>query len=319
MVSRSGRELWREESRVQEMAERRVVIFGGSGFIGQHLARWLAETGWTVRIAARHPQVPESAAGAVTIEAVSADLADELQVRAALRGADAIVNLVGIVRAVGRQGFDAVNVEGPQRLARLAASEGIARLLHVSALGIAEDAPSAADRSKAGGEAAVREALPSATLVRPSLVYGPGDHFFTRFAAMTRLSPVLPVIGGGRTRFQPIYIEDALRALQRLLERPETAESTLALVGPETFTFRELLERMLSAVHKWRLIVSLPFPFATALAAVLERLPAPLLTRDEVWLLETDKIAGRLPTPASLGLVARPLDEGLAISLAAPR
>jgi NADH dehydrogenase len=127
------------------------------------------------------------------------------------------------------------------------------------------------------------------------------------------------VIGGGRTCFQPIYVEDAVRALQRLLERPETTGSSLALVGPETFTFRELLERMLSAVHKWRLIVSLPFPFATALAAVLERLPAPLLTRDEVWLLETDKIAGRLPTPASLGLVARPLDEGLAISLAAPR
>jgi uncharacterized protein YbjT (DUF2867 family) len=151
--------------------------------------------------------------------------------------------------------------------------------------------------------------------VRPSLIYGPGDHFFRRFAAMSTTSPVLPVIGGGRTRFQPIHIEDAVRTFQVLLERPETAGSTFALVGSETFTFRELLERMLGVLDLHRLILPLPFPLAEALAAGLERLPAPPLTCEEVRLLRTDKVAGGLPTPAALGIAARRLEEGLPASL----
>ena len=212
-----------------------------------------------------------------------------------------------------------MHVEGAARVARLAAAAGVERLLHFSALGIAEDAPAAADRTKARGEAAVRAAFPAATLVRPSLVYGPGDHFFGRFAAMARTSPVLPVIGGGRTRFQPIHVEDAVRTLAALLERPETAGTTLALVGPETFTFRELLERMLDVLGRRRLILPLPFPLAERLAAGLERLPDPPLTREDVRLLRTDKVAGDLPTPASLGVAARSLADGLPASLRAGR
>ena len=146
---------------------------------------------------------------------------------------------------------------------------------------------------------------------------GPNDHFFSRFAAMARLSPVLPVIGGGRTRFQPIHVEDAVRTLQVLLERPETAGTTLALVAPETFTFRELLERMLEALGRRRLIVSLPFLLAEALAASLAELAQPPLTREEVWLLKTDKVADGLPTPAILGVATRPLREGLPTALQA--
>jgi NADH dehydrogenase len=161
--------------------------------------------------------------------------------------------------------------------------------------------------------------FPTATLVRPSLIYGPGDHFFTRFAALAKVSPVLPVIGGGRTRFQLLHIDEAIRTLQALLERPGTVGATLALVGPETFTFREFLERMLRLLGRHRLILPLPFPMAEALAAAFERLPHPPLTREEVRLLRTDKVAGDLPTLAALGLAARRLDAGLPASLRVSR
>jgi uncharacterized protein YbjT (DUF2867 family) len=189
----------------------------------------------------------------------------------------------------------------------------VRRLLHVSALGIAEDAPAAADRTKARGEVAVRAAFPAVTLVRPSLIYGPGDHFFTRFAALAKVSPILPVLG--RRRLQSLHIADAVRTLEVLLERPETAGATLALVGPETFTFRALLERLLAVLGQRRLLLSLSFPAAEALAAGFERLPHPPLTREEVRLLRTDKVAGDLPTPAALGLAARRLEQGLPASL----
>jgi NADH dehydrogenase len=291
-----------------------VALVGGSGFVGRHLAPALARGGWRVRVASRHPRQDMAADGRIV--AVAADLRDEDQVGAAVRGADAVVNLVGIARERG-QGFEAVHVEGAARVARRATAAGAGRLLHFSALGVAEDAPAAADRSKARGEAAVRAAFPAATLVRPSLVHGPGDHFFGRFAAMARTSPVLPVIGGGRTLFQPIHVEDAVRGLKVLLERPGTAGATLALVGPGTFSFRELLERMLHVLGRRRLLLSLPFPVAAGLAAVLERLPNPPLTREDVRLLRTDKVAGDLPTPATLGVAARSLQDGLPASLRA--
>ena len=259
------------------MAERRVVLFGGSGFVGRHLAPHLAERGWTVRVASRSGAAPATSGADGRVEAVAADLRDEDQVRHAVADAEAVVNLVGIGRERG-QGFEAVHVDGAARVARLAAAAGAARLVHVSALGVAEDAPSAADRTKARGEAAVRAAFPSATVVRPSLVYGPGDHFFARFAALARVSPVLPVIGGGRTLFQPMHVEDAVETFRLLLERPDTAGTVLALVGPETFTFRELLERMLEVLGLRRSIVSVPFPLAGALAAATGWLPAAPLT-----------------------------------------
>jgi NADH dehydrogenase len=298
------------------VSERQVVLIGGSGFIGRHLAPWLAGHGWQVRVTSRHAPPDGGVSGRVV--AVRADLRDEDQVKSAVGGADAVVNLVGIARP-REQSFEAVHVEGAARIARLAAAAGVERLLHFSALGIGEDAPAAADRTKARGEAAVRAEFPAATLVRPSLVYGPSDHFFGRFAAMVRTSPVLPVIGGGRTRFQPIHVKDAVRALEAMLHQPKSAGTTLALVGAETFTFRELLEHMLGALGLRRLILPLPFPLAERLAVGLERLPDPPLAREDVRLLRTDKVAGDLPTPASLGVVARPLEAGLPTSLGASR
>jgi NADH dehydrogenase len=300
------------------MAERRIVLFGGSGFLGGHLASCLAEHGWAVRIASRQPRHLGPAAAGKRIEAVTADLRNEDQVRTAVADTEAVINLVGIGRERG-QSFAAIHVDGAERVARLAAAAGVMRLVHVSALGIAEDAPSAADRTKAEGESVVQAAFPTVTIVRPSLIYGPGDHFFSRFAAMARVSPVIPVIGGGRTRFQPLHVEDSAQAFRALLERPAAAGMTFALVGSETFTFRQLMERMLEVLGRRRLILSLPFPLAERLAAALERLSAAPLTREEVWLLQTDKVAGGLPTPTMLGITARPLHEGLQASLHAVR
>jgi NADH dehydrogenase len=299
------------------MPGRVAVILGGSGFVGRHLAPRLAAHGWTVRAAARHPRPPAPPAPGARVTPATVDLRDEGQVRSVLSGAKAVVNLVGIARERG-QSFRAVNVEGAARVARLAAAAGVERLLHVSALGTAADAPAAADRSKAEGEAVVRAAFPMVTVVRPSLVYGPGDHFFRRFAALAATSPVLPVVGGGRTRFQPLHVEDAVATLHALLERPATAGATFALVGPETFTFRELLERMLEVLDLRRAIVPVPFPLAAALAAATGWLPVAPLTREEVRLLRTDKVAGELPTPARLGIAARPLRDGLPDALRAP-
>ena len=191
--------------------ERQVVLIGGAGFIGQHLAARLARHGWRVRVTSRQAAPDSGTSGRV--EAVRADLRDEDQVKSAIGSAEAVVNLVGIART-GRQSFEAVHVEGAARVARLAAAAGVGRLVHLSALGIDEEAPAAADRTKAWGEEVVRAAFPTATIVRPSLVYGPGDHFFTRFAALARSSPVVPVIGGGHTLFQPMHVADAAQTLQ---------------------------------------------------------------------------------------------------------
>jgi NADH dehydrogenase len=298
------------------MGPRHVTLIGGTGYVGRHLARAFAEEGWRVRVAARNAERGLDPAGAA-VEAVRCDLLDEATVAAAVAGADVVINLVGIGRERG-QSFASVHVEGAARVARLARAAGAARLLHVSALGNAEDAPSAADRTKAQGEIAVRAAFPPATILRPSLVYGPGDHFFTGFAAMARRSPALVVIGGGRTLFQPIHIADAVATVRRALADPATAGRTFALTGPGIFTFRQLFELMLATLGLRRAIVSVPFPLATALARASAFLPDTPLTVEEVRLLRTDKIAGDLPTPASLGIAARPLREGLSDSLAAP-
>src|SRR3954451_24577957 len=300
------------------MTGRRVVLFGGSGFVGRHSAPHLVRRGRAVLVASRSGRIPTTSGAGGRVEAVIADLRDEDQVRAAVAGTEAVVNLVGIGRERG-QSFEEVHFEGAARIARLAAAAGVGLLVHVSALGIAEDAPSAADRTKARGEEAVRAAFPTATIVRPSLVYGPGDRFLARFAALARSSPVVPVIGGGHTLFQPMHVADAAQTLRIVLERSATACLTLALVGPETLTFRELLERMLETLGLRRAMVPVPFPVAGMLAAATGWLPMAPLTPEEVRLLRTDKVAGELPTPAALGIAARPLSEGLPTALGVVR
>ncbi|MCH7929750.1 MAG: complex I NDUFA9 subunit family protein [Proteobacteria bacterium] len=273
----------------------RVVVFGGSGFLGRHIVRRLAKAGARIIVAARDAEAaaqlkPVGDPGQVVPR--RADLLDEASVAAAAAGADVVVNLVGILFESGRQSFAAVHTQGARRVAEAASAAGAKRLIHVSAVGAAPTSRSLYARTKAAGEAAVRGAFPHATIVRPSIVFGPEDVFFNRFAAMARFTPALPLIGGGHTRFQPVYVGDVAEAVLRIAADPATAGKTYELGGPRVYTFREVLEVVLRATGRRRLLVPLPFWAADLEALFLERLPKPLLTRDQVKLLRRDNVVG---------------------------
>lgn len=285
------------------MAAGTITIFGGSGFIGRYVVARLADRGWTIRVAVRRPEnakflKPLGNVGQVVPLACS--VRDDASVAAALAGSDAAINLVGIMHQAGRQRFDAVQAEGPDRIAGAAAAAGIERLVQISAIGADARSASAYARSKAAGEAAVRRHLPGAVVIRPSIVFGPEDDFFNRFAAMARLSPVLPLIGGGRTRFQPVYVCDVADAVVAALENPHSRGRTYELGGPQVHSFRELMELMLRIVRRRRLLLPLPFGLAKLLALPAELLPVPPLTRDQVELLKQDNVVA----PDAEGLAA---------------
>ncbi len=288
------------------MTDRSITIFGGSGFIGRYVVQQLARRGWTIRVAVRRPDQalflkPLGDVGQIT--PVTANIRDDASVSVALAGADAAINLVGILHKQGRQSFGSVHVEGARRVARAARAAGLTRLVHMSALGADPQSPADYARSKAAGEAAVREAFPTATIVRPSIVFGPEDDFFNRFAGMARLLPALPLIGGGRTRFQPVYVGDVADAFDRILEAPETAGQTYELGGPTVYSFRELMEILLREIGRRRLLLPLPFWVASIQAGLLEVLPVPPLTRDQVRLLRQDNVVDPTePGFAALGI-----------------
>ena len=285
------------------MATTRVTVFGGSGFIGRHLTAQLVACGARVRIAARHADRLSEP----QMEAVAADVLDDGSVASAVSGASAVVNLVGILSESGRQSYAALHVEAARRIALAAKKAGALRLIHLSALGASRRAPALSDRTKAEGEEHVRAAFSEATIIRPSLVFGSDDHFFTGWAAMAQRSPVLPLIGGGATKFQPAHVDDVAAAMAKILKRSETAGKTYELGGPDVYSFKQLLELLLAAAGWRRVWLSIPFPLADMLAGILELLPAPPLTRDQVRLLQTDKIiSGREPTFADLDV--RPTD-----------
>ncbi len=299
-----------------------VTVFGGSGFIGRQVVKRLAAKGVRVRVAVRRPEAalflkPMGDVGQITPQ--QANLRDEASVRAAVDGADGVVNLVGILYERGRQRFDAVHVAGAAAVARAAAEAGAGRLVHLSALGASARSPSAYARSKAAGEEAVRSAFPDAVILRPSVVFGPHDDFFNRFAAMARLPVPLPVFGcplprwregrldlygDGGTKFQPVYVDDVARAVVAGLEDPATAGNTYELGGPIVYSFLELMRLVLRETRRRRPLVPVPFWWASMLAAVLELLPIPPLTRDQVALLKSDNVvSGTLPGLRDLGIV----------------
>ncbi len=283
-----------------------VTVFGGSGFVGRHVVRELAKAGASVRVAVRRPDralflKPMGDVGQIT--PVAANIRDDASVAAAVEGSEAVVNLVGILYQAGRQTFDAVHHQGAGRIARAAKAAGAERLVHVSAIGADGDAASDYARSKAAGEAAVRAEFSGAAVIRPSIVFGPDDNFFNLFAALARLTPVLPLIGGGRTRFQPVYVGDVAAAVMAVLSSAEGAGTTHELGGPEIFTFRELMETVLQVTGRRRLLVPVPFAMMEWNGAVLGLAPQPLLTRDQVRLLRTDNTAEHgLPGLADLGI-----------------
>jgi NADH dehydrogenase len=292
-----------------------VTVFGGSGFVGTQAVRYLAKAGWRVRVAARNPNLAyrmRLLGDVGQIDVVQTNIRDEPSVRRALSGASASLNLVGVLYETGRQRFEAVHVAGARTVAEAARAEGVARVIQMSALGA--DLASASDyaRTKAEGEAAVREVHPAATIVRPSVVFGQDDSFFNRFAAMAQLSPVLPLIGGGETRFQPVFVGDLGRALARIVNDPASAGRTYELGGPAIHSFRELMEMMLAYADQRRLLLPVPFPVAGVLGKVAQLGAAvlpPLVTADQVEGLKTDNVtSGQYPGLAELGITPTTLE-----------
>jgi NADH dehydrogenase len=273
--------------------DRLVTVFGGSGFLGRYAVRALAQNGYRIRVAVRRPDLayqlqPLGRVG--QIHAVQANLRYPDSVMRAAEGADIVVNLVGILHASGAQTFDAVQAEGAAAVAQ-AAKENAAKLIHVSAIGADAKSGSAYARSKAAGEKAALAA--DAVVLRPSIVFGPEDDFFNRFASLARMSPMLPLIGGGRTLFQPVFVGDVAEAIRAAAGGRATPRTVYELGGPETKSFRELMQLMLREIGRERLLVSLPFGLAKLQAAFLEMLPGKLLTRDQVELLKSDNVVSK--------------------------
>ena len=276
-----------------------ITVFGGSGFIGRYLVRELCRRGYRVRVAVRRPHlaVDVRVAGEIgQIQIMQANIRNRASVERAVAGASGVVNLVGVLFEQGRQGFHALMARGAGQLAEAAAAAGANTFVHVSANGADPDSPSAYARAKSAGEAAVREAFPDAVILRPSVVFGPEDRFFNKFAQMARFSPALPLLGGGRTRMQPVYAGDVARAIAGALERPEARGQTYVLAGPSVYTFRELMELMLAETNRRRALVPLPWPVSAVLGragGLAGRLPFvdPPVTADQVKLLRSDNVA----------------------------
>ena len=281
-----------------------ITVFGGTGFIGRHLMPLLVRSGETVRLAVRDSgRIQMTTASAQAVEIIQADVLDDIAVDAAIAGTDAVVNLVGILTETATQTYRVVHVEGARRVALAAHRHGVTRLIHLSALGASPTSPAISDRTKAEGEQAVRAVFLQATIVRPSLVFGEDDHFFNRFAAMIRSSPVLPLIGGGTTRFQPVFAGDMTAGVLELLKRPETAGKTYEFGGPRVYSFKVLLELLMTVLNRRRVLLPIPFPLAEIQAVILELFPNPPLTRDQVRLLKTDKVvSGAARTLGDLGV-----------------
>lgn len=288
------------------MRNRRTAVLGGSGFIGRYVVQRLAARGDVIPVGCRRAEEAKflKPLGNVgQIATLNLAIGDEQVMPAFLAGNDALVNCVGILRESGAQSFARVHHTGPARLARLAREAGIERFVHISAIGADPRSPSAYARTKAEGEAAVRDAFPTVTILRPSLVFGPEDQFFNRFAAMATVSPVLPLIGGGHTRFQPVYVGDVADAVVKCLDDPATAGRTYELGGPKIYTFRELIELLLGEIRRKRLLIDLPFGLATFQARLMSVLPSPPLTPDQVELLKRDNVVSSgAMTLAALGI-----------------
>src|SRR6202790_3092917 len=288
-----------------------VTVFGGSGFLGRNVVRALAKRGFRIRVAVRRPELagPLQPLGRVgQIHAVQANVRYPASVEAAMRDSQVAINLVGILTEGGAQTFDAVQGRGAGAVAKAAGAVG-ARMVHVSAIGADENSPSRYARAKAAGEKAVLSATPAATILRPSIVFGPEDQFTNRFAALARMSPMLPLIGGGLTKLQPVYVGDVATAVADAVDGKTKAGATYELGGPEVLTMREIMEIILATIERQRLLISLPFGLAKFQAQLLQFAPGPLkLTPDQVELLRSDNVVSDAAKAAGLTL------EGLGIA-----
>lgn len=269
-----------------------VTVFGGSGFVGRHVVRALAKRGYRVRVACRRPDLAfhlQPLGGVGQIMAVQANLRNRASVNRAVAGADHVINLVGIPYETGRQKFAAVQDFGARAVAE-AARAASAGLTHVSAIGADADSPSVYARTKAAAEKAVLATIKDAVILRPSIVFGPEDDFFNRFAAMAQMSPALPLIGGGETRLQPVYVGDVAEAVALAVDGKVKGGGVLELGGPEVMTFRQCMEEILRVIDRKRLLVSVPFPIARLMGSIAGLAPNPQITADQVKLLQVDNV-----------------------------
>lgn len=275
-----------------------VTVFGGSGFVGTQVVRALAKRGWRVRVACRKPQraydvLPFGDVGQIQLK--RCDINNAASVAAAVEGASAVVNLVGILYQAPGRSFETVHVDGPRAIAEASTAASVKQLVQMSAIGADLAGPSAYAKSKAQGEAAVREAFPDATVIRPSIIFGPGDGFFNRFAQMAGISPVLPLFGGGEGLFQPVYVGDVAKAIARTLEDASAPGQTYELGGPRTYSFKDLMQIVCRETRRKRILLPLPHIAASAigLAGDLQSiLMEPVLTSDQALLLKRDNVVG---------------------------
>lgn len=297
------------------MDRRVVTVFGGSGFIGRHVVRRLARDGWIVRVAVRDIEAArflKTAGNVGQIVLVPTDIGDAKSVATATEGAEAVVNLVGILSEWGKRTFQRIHVDGTANVAAAAAGAGVERLIQMSAIGADPESDSVYARTKAGGEDAARAAFPGTSVIRPGVVCGPEDKFFNMFALMARLSPILPVFGcpafpsltaadgekgrkinffgDGGPKMQPVYVGNVAEAVAAILADPGTAGKTYELGGPRVYSFKEIIELVCTETRRQRLLVPAPYGLLSLKAWFLEKLPKPLLTRDQVRLLKRDNV-----------------------------
>jgi NADH dehydrogenase len=292
-----------------------VTIFGGSGFVGTQVVQILARAGYRIRVAVRRPDLaghlkPLGDVGQVV--PVQANLRDRDSVAAALRGASIVINLAAVGIEKGKQRFDAVNVRGARHVAEAATVAGVKTLIHMSVLGADDESPSRFARSRAAGEAGVLSAFPGAIIFRPSVIFGVGDDFFNLFGGLARSLPVMPLFGG-KTRFQPVYVGDVAEAVAAAASGAGKPGRTYELGGPEIFTQREIVERVLRYTNRARPILPLPLGIGTLLALPMSLMPKPLLTPDRVTLLGTDNVVSEAASKEkrnlqNFGIAPRPLD-----------
>lgn len=301
-----------------------ALVFGGTGFIGKYVVKRLAQRGYQIRVASRRPGTVNRLrplGGVGQIQGVLCSLNKPEQIDAAVKGADLVVNLVGILFERGKQSFKSLQAEGPKHIAEAAAKHGVQKLVHISALGIDQETGSEYAASKLAGEEAVLKAFPAATILRPSLVIGPEDGFFNRFGAMAKISPFLPLVAGGKSKFQPLVVTDLADAVMAALDSQATQGQdaqgqVYELGGPKVYSFKDMLQLLLDETKLKRILLPLPMPIAKLQAAILQFLPEPPLTPDQLKLLGADNIlTGSKPGFAELGIAPSAIETILPLYL----
>jgi NADH dehydrogenase len=288
-----------------------VAIFGAGGFIGKHLMRQLTKLDYRVKVATRNPYLKgylKPLGGPGQIELFKTNIFKEDEVREVLKNCDFAINLVGILHETRKQKFKEIHGTFPYLLSNLCNEFGIKNLVHVSALGVKERHPSEYMKSKFEGEKNIQETFKPSVILRPSIVFGPEDKFFNTFASLAQFSPILPLVGGGKTKFAPIYVGDVAKTIVKALELNNSEPKIYELGGPENYSFKELMEILLTEIKKKRFLVPIPYGFAKFQSYFLQMMPNPLLTPDQVELLKHNNIvSGEYPTLNDLGIIGTPI------------